>query len=162
MLTNTVLTILLLQISAKFLGEPDENSFGPPDVAQPIRGFVLDSLADELRAVFPESSQRIVQIIHREHDTQVTQSVHRGLAMIGDNRRREEAGYLEPAVPVRCTHHGDLDVHVAKSGDSLGPLPLDRRPAFEFQTELVEELDGGIEIFHHDADVVHPLDRHCT
>ena len=40
--------------SAKFLGEPDENSFGPPDVAQPIRVFVLDQLTYELRAAFAE------------------------------------------------------------------------------------------------------------
>ncbi len=31
--------------SAEFLGEPDEKSFGPADVAEPIRVFVLDHFA---------------------------------------------------------------------------------------------------------------------
>jgi hypothetical protein len=32
--------------------------------------------------------------------------------------------------------------------------------SFELQTQLGEERDGGIERFHHDTDVVHPLDGH--
>ena len=36
----------------ELLREPDENSFGAPDVAEPIRVFVLDHLADELCAAF--------------------------------------------------------------------------------------------------------------
>ena len=36
------------------------------------------------------------------------------------------------------------------------------RAPFEFETELGEELDGVIEGFHHDADVVHPLKRHAA
>jgi hypothetical protein len=36
------------------LGEPDEKSFGPTDVAEPIHVFVLDHLADELRALLAE------------------------------------------------------------------------------------------------------------
>ena len=36
----------------KLLGEPDENSFGTPDVAGPIDVFILDHFADDLRAAF--------------------------------------------------------------------------------------------------------------
>jgi hypothetical protein len=37
------------------LGQPDQKSFGPSDVAEPIRVFVLDYLAaDKLRAVLEE------------------------------------------------------------------------------------------------------------
>jgi hypothetical protein len=36
------------------LGETDEDSFGTADVAESIRVFVLDHLADELRAEFAE------------------------------------------------------------------------------------------------------------
>lgn len=35
----------------KFLGEPEENSFGTSNIAEPIRVFVLDDVADELRAI---------------------------------------------------------------------------------------------------------------
>src|SRR5436190_1606570 len=41
--------------SAEFLGEPDENAFRASDVAEPVRGLVLDHLtADEMRAVFDQ------------------------------------------------------------------------------------------------------------
>src|ERR1700730_13391720 len=56
------------QRSAEFLGEPDEKSFGPPDVAEPIRVFVLDHIADELRAALAEPGERIVDVLHGEHD----------------------------------------------------------------------------------------------
>jgi hypothetical protein len=36
--------------SSDFLREPDEESFGTSDVAEPIRVFVPDQFADELRA----------------------------------------------------------------------------------------------------------------
>src|SRR3981081_4390502 len=38
----------------ELLGEPDEKSFGAADVAEPIRLFVLNHLADELRATRAE------------------------------------------------------------------------------------------------------------
>jgi hypothetical protein len=63
-------------------------------------------------------------------------------------------------VPVRCTHHGDLDAHVAQPSDAICPVSFDRGAPFELETKLGEELDGGIDVFHHDADVVHSLDRH--
>src|SRR5438552_3733454 len=36
------------RLPSEFLGEPDENSFGAPDVAEPIHVLVLDHFADEL------------------------------------------------------------------------------------------------------------------
>ena len=50
------------------LREPNENSFGAPDVAEPIRILVLDHFADELRAAFHEPGERIVDVLHSEHD----------------------------------------------------------------------------------------------
>ena len=55
---------LLLEL----LGEPDENSFGTPDVAEPIHVSILDHFADELRAAFAEPDERIVDVLHGEHD----------------------------------------------------------------------------------------------
>ena len=52
----------------ELLGKPDENSFGAPDVAEPIRVFVLGHFADELRAAFAEPGERIVDVLHGEHD----------------------------------------------------------------------------------------------
>src|SRR4030095_13173045 len=85
----------------ELLGEPDENSFGTPDVAEPIHVFILDHFSDELRAGFAESGERIVDVLHGEHDAQVAESVHWGAAVIGDHRRREETRHLQSAVTVR-------------------------------------------------------------
>src|SRR4051812_18810860 len=52
----------------ELLGEPDENSFWAPDIAEPIRVLVLDHFADELRAAFAEPGERIVDVLHGEHD----------------------------------------------------------------------------------------------
>src|SRR5438093_10864880 len=144
----------------ELLGQPDENSFGAPDVAEPIRIFVLDHFADELRAAVPEPGERIVDVLHGEHDAQVTESVHRGAAVIGDHRRREESGDLEPAVTVRRTHHGNLYTHVTQSGDAICPVSFDWGAPLEFEATFGEELNGGADVFYHDADVVHTLDRH--
>ena len=61
---------------------------------------------------------------------------------------------------IRRTHHGDLDAHVAQPGDAIGPIPFDWGAPLEFEAKFGEELDGGINVFDHDADVVHPLDCH--
>ena len=42
--------------SAEFLGESDEKPFRPADVAEPIRVFILDYFAYELRAALAELS----------------------------------------------------------------------------------------------------------
>jgi hypothetical protein len=52
----------------ELLGEPDENSFGPPDVAEPIHVFILGHFTDELRAAFAEPGERIIDVLHGEHD----------------------------------------------------------------------------------------------
>src|SRR5213075_194143 len=106
----------------ELLRKPDENSFGAPDVAEPIRVFVLDHFADELRAAFVEPGERIVDVLHGEHDAQVAESVHRGVPVIADHIRSEESRELEPAVAVRSAHHGDLDALVAQSRDAPCPL----------------------------------------
>ena len=80
--------------------------------------FVLNHFADKLRAVLAEPGERIVDVVHGEHDTQVAQSVHRGVPVIGDHRRREKSREFDPAVAVRRTHHGDLDALVAQSSDA--------------------------------------------
>src|SRR5437667_10165990 len=77
-----------------------------------------------------------------------------------DHRRSEESGHLEPAVTVRRTHHGNLDAHVAQSSDAICPVSFDWGAPLELEAKFGEELNGGVDVFNHDADVVHTLDRH--
>ena len=80
--------------------------------------------------------------------------------MIGHHGRREEAGQLEPAVAIRRAHHGNLDAHVPQSSDAICPGSFDWGAPLEVEAKLGEERNGGIDVFYHDADVVHTLDRH--
>src|SRR2546422_10812606 len=61
---------------------------------------------------------------------------------------------------VRRTHHGNLDAHVAQSSAAICPVSFDWGAPLELEAEFGEELNGGVDVFYHDADVVHTLDRH--
>jgi hypothetical protein len=73
---------------------------GPSDVAEPIHVLVLDDFVDELCVVLAEPGQRVIEVVHREHDAEVTEGVYRGVAVIGGRRRREKAREFDPAVAV--------------------------------------------------------------
>ena len=81
---------------------------------------------------------------------------------IRDDGWSEKAGELEPAVAVRCTHHGNLDTLIAQSSDTSGPFPFDRSSPFEFEPEFAKEIDRPSEVFDDDSYVVHPLERHVS
>lgn len=152
--------IIVVSRSVEFLGESDEKPFGPTNVAEPIDVFVLDDFAYELRAAIAEPFKRVVDVIHGEHDAEVAESVDRGVAMIRDGRRREEAGELKPAVAVRRAHHGNLDVLIAQPSDTSGPFSFDRGPPFELKAELEKESNRLFEVIDDDAYVVHTSERH--
>jgi hypothetical protein len=42
------------------------------------------------------------------------------------------------------------------------PVSFDRRAPLEPQAKFGEKLNGGIQVFHHDADIVHAFDRHAV
>ena len=53
---------------SELLGESDENTFGAADVAEPIEDLVLHHFAHELRAMLAEPGERVVEVVHSEHD----------------------------------------------------------------------------------------------
>ena len=59
---------VVVRRSAEFLGESDEKSFRPADVAESIRVFIQDYFACELRAALAKPLERPVDVVHREHD----------------------------------------------------------------------------------------------
>ena len=115
------------------------------------------------RTVLVEGGERIVEIVHREHDAEVAERVYRCVPVIGDRRRRKKARELDLAVAVRHTHHGDLDALVAQSSDApfTSLLPRWIAPS-RSRPQPGEKGDGGINPLHHDADVVHPSKRHAA
>ena len=102
-----------------------------------------------------EPGERIVDVVHGEHDAQVAQSVHGGGPVVSRNRRCDESRKLESALAVRGAHHGDLDLLVAQSGNTPRPLSVNRRLSFEPEPELAKELDCRRQILNDDAYVVH-------
>src|ERR687884_144123 len=82
--------------------------------------------------------------------------------MIRDDRRREEAGELEPAVTVRRAHHGNLDALIAQSSDTSGPFSFDRGPPFELEAELAKEINRLSELTDNDPSFFLPLARHVS
>jgi hypothetical protein len=148
--------------SGEFLGESDEKPFRPADVAEPIRVLILDDFPYKLRAAHAEPRKRLVDVVHREHDAEVAESVHRGVAVISNGRRREKAGELKPAVAVRRAHHGNLDALIAQSRDTSGPWSFDRGAPFQLEAELPKELNRLSKIIDDDTDIVHPFERHLS
>src|SRR6185295_19060042 len=69
---------------------------------------------------------------------------------------------LELSVPIRGVHHDDVDLNTVDPVDAVHPLALDRHPAFSRHAERGEESNRAFEIYHHDDDVVQPLDRHAS
>src|SRR5262245_65516757 len=104
------------------LGEPDQNSFGAPYVAEPVDAFVIDDFIDHRRAELAEPREGVVDVIDGEHHAQISQRVDRGCAVIGHDGGGIEARELEAAVAVRRAQHGDLDTLAAHSGDAAGPF----------------------------------------
>jgi hypothetical protein len=86
------IVIAVVLRSSQFLGEADEKPFRPADIAEPIRVLILDDFADELRAAIAEPCKSLVEIVHGEHDAEVAERVDRGVAVICDDGRPEEAG----------------------------------------------------------------------
>ena len=51
--------------------------------------------------------------------------------------------------------------HALEPHDPVRPAPFDGPLPLQHESELDEELSRGCEVVNHDADVVHPLDRHA-
>jgi hypothetical protein len=62
--------------SADAFCQPDQNALGASDVTEAIHVFVLDDFVDELRVVLAEPGERIVEIVHGEHDAKIAECVH--------------------------------------------------------------------------------------
>jgi hypothetical protein len=146
--------------STNLLGEPDEEPFWPANIAKPVGVFILDDFAHELGAARPEPHERVVEVIHGEHDAEVTERIHRGVPVILDDLGTEKTGKLEPAMAVGRAQHGDFDALIPESGDASGPFSFDHGPPFERQPEFLKEANRRSEVLDDDANVVHAFEPH--
>jgi hypothetical protein len=71
-----------------------------------------------------------------------------------------ELHQLESSVAVRRLHHRSVRAYALEPHDAVHPETLDGRLAVQHESELDEELSRGCEVVDHDADVIHPSDRH--
>ena len=62
-LALVALVIVFVLRSTEFLRESDKKPFRPADVAEPIRVFILDYFAYELRAALAERFKRLVDVV---------------------------------------------------------------------------------------------------
>lgn len=53
--------------------------------------MIVHDFAYELRAALAEPFKRLFDVVNGEHDAEVAERVDRGVAVICDDRRREEA-----------------------------------------------------------------------
>ena len=58
-----LLVIVFVLRSAEFLGESNEKPFRPADVTEPIRVFILDYFAYELRAALAKFFKCLVEVV---------------------------------------------------------------------------------------------------
>jgi hypothetical protein len=126
----------------ELLGEPDENSYGTPDVAEAVDVFVIDVFIDHRRTELAEPGEGIVDVLDSEHNAQVSQRVHGCCAVIGRDGGGVKSRELEAAVAVGGSHHGDLDALGPHSGDAAGLFAFDWHAAFEGKAESGEKLNS--------------------
>jgi hypothetical protein len=58
--------------SREFLGESDEKAFRPANVAESIHVFIPDYFTYKLRAALAQPFKRLVDVVHGEHDAEIT------------------------------------------------------------------------------------------
>jgi hypothetical protein len=110
-----------------------------------------------------QAGDGVVDVVDGEHDAMQAQRVGRRVLRLGADRRRGVVlRQLQLAVAVRGPHHHDVAPDAVESDGAVREQAFDLRLAFHLHAELGEERDGGIQVFDHDGDVVHPLNGHVS
>ena len=86
--------------NARFLCQPGKISFGTQNVTESMHVLILNYLAHDLRTEFAEPGERIVDVLHGQHDSQGIKSVHRSVAVISNQPRCQESREFGPALTV--------------------------------------------------------------
>ena len=63
-------------------------------------------------------------------------------------------------MPIRGSHHNDVDLNIFEPVDAVHPGALDGRFSFDRHAECPEKSDSWCKVVNDDADVIQSLDRH--
>jgi hypothetical protein len=77
--------------------------------------------------------------------------------MISRSLDSKKISWLADELSAAGSQAGDDGV---EAQDAVHPAALDRPLALQLESEFDEELGCGRKVVNHDADVLHPLDRH--
>ena len=142
--------------SGQRLGQCDEDAFRAAEIAESVGLLVLHDLrADQLRATTLKAVKSVVDVVDGEHDSEVAERVDRRPPVVRNHLRGDEPRQFQLAVAVGRPHHRNLDPLVTQAGDAARPLALDYALPDKLHAEFAEERNGSVEVFDHDADVVH-------
>jgi hypothetical protein len=72
-----------------------------------------------------------------------------------------ERRQLDPAVAVRGPDEGEVCSDAVQPDELVYPFTFDCCLALQFQAQFDEERDRSRKIPDHNADVIHPVDRHA-
>src|SRR5262249_19659351 len=124
--------------------------------------FVTLHLADELRAPGTEAGDHGVDVVDRECDVPDTRGVRWGVSVAVRALRCMELHEFEgdrgrPGPQPSRSQPGCPRAHHA-----VHPSALDQPAALQLESEVDEKCRRGGEVFHHDAHVIHSLDRNAS
>jgi hypothetical protein len=142
---------------------------GAVQVAEPVAVLLLRHLAEEFGAVGAQAGDGVVDVVDGEHDTMQAQSVGRRVRRSGADRRGAvapiAAGLWYCVSSSLLWPSGVRIIAMTLRTPSSPTARSAQRPSIcalpsRSHAKLGEEGDGGIQVFHDNADVVHPLTRH--
>jgi len=146
--------------SVDLLRQLDDDPLGAADVTEPVAVLVANQLADELGAPGPQALDDGVDVVDEEGEVAEALGVRGRVGVAGLGRRRVELHELDFSMAGRVPQHRELHLDPVEGDDALYPLARDLALASRLQAELDEEVDRGLEVVDHDADVFHLLDPH--
>ena len=145
----------------EFLGQRDDDACRASQVAELVLVLVLGYLADEFGAVAAQASDSVVDAFDCKHDAPKAWRVRRCYRWLDlDQFWIAKLRQLKPPVPIRGTHHDDVDLDTLERVDAVHPGAFDGGLAFDRHAERGEERGCGSKVVDDDADVVQSLDRH--
>jgi hypothetical protein len=140
---------------AGLFGQCDHNALGAAEVTESVHVLVLRNFANKFGPVLLQASNDVINVRDGEHDAAYAQRVHRYIRFSADCRWFLKLAQFKSAMAIRSPHHDYVASNAVEPDDTVNPLPLNGRLAFEFQAKFDKERNGSLEIFDNDADVVH-------